>query len=264
MIELVDVIISYRGHDALAIPEASFGNGKVTAVVGRNGSGKSTLLRALAGIIPYRGSIRVDGDELSGIPHRERARRTAYLPQTLSTPAMDVATLVGHGRFSRLGPLRAMGADDRSAVQRAMELTDVWELRDRPVSELSGGERQRAYLAMVVAQDAPMLLLDEPGAHLDVAHRRDVARIMRRLADEGKGVVVASHDLPEMFAVCNEACVINRGTIGAWGDTGNDGLLLDAMGVCVRRIEGDGLLFPYALSDGDDTVGAAATDAARE
>ena len=113
MIELVDVIISYRGHDALAIPEASFGNGKVTAVVGRNGSGKSTLLRALAGIIPYRGSIRVDGDELSGIPHLERARRTAYLPQTLSTPAMDVATLVGHGRFSRLGPLRAMGADDR-------------------------------------------------------------------------------------------------------------------------------------------------------
>ena len=268
MIELVDVIISYRGHDALAIPEASFGNGKVTAVVGRNGSGKSTLLRALAGIIPYRGSIRVDGDELSGIPHRERARRTAYLPQTLSTPAMDVATLVSHGRFSRLGPLRAMGADDRSAVQRAMELTDVWELRDRPVSEISGGERQRAYLAMVVAQDAPMLLLDEPGAHLDVAHRRDVVRIMRRLADEGKGVVVASHDLPETFAVCNEACVINRGTIGAWGDTGsiveNDGLLLDAMGVCVRRIEGDGLLFPYALSDGDDTVGAAAADAVRE
>lgn len=253
MIELHDVCIAYRGREVLHANGIAFPRGRVTAVIGRNGSGKSTLLRAMAGIVAYRGSILVDGDELSGIPYRERAHRVAYLPQMLSTPAMDVETLVRHGRFARLGPFRSFSKVDSEKVRQAMELADVWDLRGRTVAELSGGERQRAFLAMVVAQDAPMLLLDEPGAHLDVVHRREVARIIRHLADGGAGIVLASHDLPETFAVCDTACIISRETIAA-GETGgiveNRELLLDAMGVCVRRIDGEGLAFPYALADG--------------
>lgn len=255
MIELRDIRVGYRGHEILAVDDLTFERGRVTAIIGRNGSGKSTLLRAMAGILPHAGSILVDGDELSSIPHRERARRVAYLPQTLSTPSMDVITLVGHGRFARLGPLRSLGEGDRDVIRRAMELADVWDLRDRMVSELSGGERQRAYLAMVVAQDAPMLLLDEPAAHLDVAHRRDVARILRRLADEGRGVVVTSHDLPETFVVSNDVCVINNGTIVVKDEVDSIAqsreLLMDAMGVCVRKVEANDLLFAYALVDCD-------------
>lgn len=252
MIELHGVTLSHGEKTVLHVDELTLPHGRVTAVVGRNGCGKSTLLKALVGIHPYSGSIRLDGDELSSLPHRERARRMAYLPQVLSTPAMSVETLVGHGRFARLGPLQALGTADRMAVQQALELTDLWDLRHRAVRDLSGGERQRAFIAMAVAQDTPMILLDEPGAHLDVTYRLEVARLMRRLADEGRGVVVTSHDLPEVFAVADDVCVINCETITAHGEVdrivSDSALLRDAMGVCVTRVEDDQLLLPYALS----------------
>ena len=113
-------------------------------------------------------------------------------------------------------------------------------------------ERQRAYLAMAIAQDTPMLLLDEPGAHLDVSHRLEAARIMRQLANEGRGVVVTSHDLPEAFSGCDDICIVNHATIVAQGTVdsiaADEALLRDAMGVCVRRVEGEDLVHHYSLS----------------
>ncbi|MDI9590295.1 MAG: ABC transporter ATP-binding protein [Acidobacteriota bacterium] len=251
MIGLRDVRVGYGERAVLQVDDLALAPGRITAVIGSNGCGKSTLLRALVGLLPYGGSIRVCGDELRDLPHRERARRVAYLPQVLQAPAMTVRTLVGHGRFSRLGPLQALGEGDERAIRHAMDLCDVWQLRDRAVRDLSGGERQRAYLAMAIAQDAPMLLLDEPGAHLDVAHRLATHRIMRLLASEGKGVVVTSHDVTETFTVCDDVCLIGRGTIKAYGEADRivteQDLLADALGVRVRRVEGEGLLFPYAL-----------------
>ena len=141
MIELREVTLGYGEQVLLRVDELTLPRGRITAVIGRNGCGKSTLLRALVGVLPYGGSIRLDGDELRSLSHRERARRVAYLPQTLSTPAMSVHTLVGHGRFARLGPLQSLSRADRSAIQQAMELTDVWELRHalvRDPSEASG------------------------------------------------------------------------------------------------------------------------------
>ena len=252
MIELREVTLGYGERVLLRVDELMLPRGRITAVIGRNGCGKSTLLRALVGVLPYGGSIRLDGDELRSLSHRERARRVAYLPQTLLTPAMSVHTLVGHGRFARLGPLQSLSRADRSAIQQAMELTDVWELRHALVRDLSGGERQRAYLAMAIAQDTPMLLLDEPGAHLDVSHRLEAARIMRQLANEGRGVVVTSHDLPEAFSGCDDICIVNHETIVAQGAVdsiaADETLLRDAMGVCVRRVEGEDLVHPYSLS----------------
>ena len=255
MIELHDLRAGYGGQVAASVDELRLEAGRITAVIGRNGSGKSTLLRAICRIIPHEGMVLVDGQDLARLSHRERARLVAYLPQTLSRPAMSVGTLVGHGRYARMGPLRSLGERDREAIAVAMEECGVSDLRNRMLGEVSGGELQRAYLAMTVAQDTPYLLLDEPAAHLDVTHRLEVHRLVRRLAQEGRGVIMTSHDLVEAFAVADEVCVMKHATIVASGPAtciaAREELLADAMGVCVRRIEGEGLLYPYALESAD-------------
>ena len=184
--------------------------------------------------------------------HRERARHLAYLPQQTVPARMDVLTLVSHGRYARLGPSQALGEADRQAVRHAMELTDTWVLRDRPVPSLSGGERQRAYLAMAVAQGAPTLLLDEPTASLDIAHRLEVGRLLRGLANEGMAVVATSHDLVASFTVSSRIVVISHATIAAVGTAdelvGEPDVLREAMGASVVRRQEEGLLYPYALA----------------
>ena len=255
MIELRDLRAGYGGRTAASVDELHLEPGRITVVIGRNGSGKSTLLRAICRVIPYEGTVLVDGQDMAKLSHRERAQLVAYLPQVLTRPAMSVGTLVGHGRYARLGPFRTLGESDLEAIRASMEECGVSGLRDRVLGELSGGELQRAYLAMVVAQDTPYLLLDEPAAHLDVAHRLEVHRLARRLAQEGRGVIMTSHDLVESFAVADEVCVMKHATIEASGPAtriaAQGELLADAMGVCVRGIEGEGLLYPYALAAAD-------------
>ena len=132
------------GGFTLAVESLELNDGQVSVLVGKNGCGKSTLLRCLAGVLPHEGSILLDGVELGGLGHRERARRLAYLPQELGCPHMDVYTLACHGRFATLGAVRTLGERDRRLVREAMELTGVWELRDRSLADVSGGELQRA------------------------------------------------------------------------------------------------------------------------
>ncbi|MEE1045596.1 MAG: ABC transporter ATP-binding protein [Olegusella sp.] len=252
MIELAGVGVSYGDKAVLRDVTYRFEPGTVTAVVGRNGSGKSTLLRAMVGLVPHVGSILIDGREVSEMGHRERARRVAYLPQQSVPARMDVLTLVSHGRYARLGPSQALGETDREAIRHAMELTDTWDLRDRLVPSLSGGERQRAYLAMAVAQGAPTLLLDEPTASLDIAHRLEVGRLLQGLAKEGIAVVATSHDLVASFTVSSRIVVVAHATIAAVGTpdelVGEPGVLREAMGASVVRQQGEGLLYPYSLA----------------
>ncbi len=210
MIGIRDLKVSYNGMTVLRVDQLDLPDRCVCALVGRNGSGKSTLLKALVGVVPSHGMITVDGDDLRSMSHLARARRMAYLPQSLSAPDMSVATLVAHGRYARLhGISRTLGTEDRNKVAEALELTDTTGLADRLLPELSGGELQRAYLAMVIAQDTGTLLLDEPEAHLDVEYREDVWRIVRKLAHQGRCVVMASHDLPETFSMADEIVVIH-------------------------------------------------------
>ena len=254
MIELSDMRLGYAGcgRTVLDIKRLSLEQSKVTAIVGRNGSGKSTLLKAIVGLVPCAGTIALDGRGLSCMGHRERALEVAYLPQTPPVPKLDVFTLVSHGRFAREGVVGTLGRHDLGAMRSAMELADVWELRDRMLGELSGGERQRAYLAMVIAQQTPMLLADEPTSQLDVAHVAQVTGVLRRLAEDGRGVVVTSHDLPAAFASADRLVVLGDGGVCAEGTPDElmerQDVLVRALGVGVRRMDVPGMLYPYVLT----------------
>ena len=144
--------------------------------------------------------------------HKDRARRIAYLPQQLSPARMDILTLASHGRFARMSFSKVMGEEDKKAVRRALERTGLWQERYRRVDTLSGGERQRAYLAMILAQDAEYMLLDEPAAALDIAHQIETMDLLKELASEGRGIVITSHDLPQTAAYSDRICLIDRGS----------------------------------------------------
>ena len=153
MIELSHVTCGYGGRAVVSVDDLCFGDGELTCVVGTNGSGKSTLLKAIAGALPHEGSICVDGLDVRGLSHRERAHHLGFLPQRLAVPAMSLRTLVGHGRFSRMGVSKVLGEGDRAVVREALELCELEGLEERQLESLSGGELQRAYLAMAIAQE---------------------------------------------------------------------------------------------------------------
>lgn len=251
MIEIRNMSSGYEGGTHIRIDDLTIRTGEMLGILGKNGCGKSTFLRALVGILPYQGSICVENIELRTIPRKARAKRIAYLPQQISMPRMSVYTLAAHGRYARMPFSKVLGEADRSAVDNALKTTGLWEMRGRRVDELSGGERQRAYLAMVLAQDADVLLLDEPASSLDIAHQMSMMSILRRLADEGRGIVVTSHDIPQSFCFCDRICLIRDGRAAAVAAppalASEKDLLRDVMGMSLVR--SDKGIYPYVLDE---------------
>ncbi|MGE0538565.1 MAG: ABC transporter ATP-binding protein [Dehalococcoidia bacterium] len=175
-------------------------DGGVTSIIGPNGCGKSTLLRALVRLMkPTGGAVILDGQLIHRLPTREVARRLGLLQQQPLPPeGITVEDLTRRGRYPHQSFLQPPSARDVEAVDRALELTAMTELRRRPVDQLSGGQRQRAWIAMALAQETELLLLDEPTTYLDVAHQIDVLDLVRRLnAEEGRTVVMVLHDVNE-------------------------------------------------------------------
>jgi iron complex transport system ATP-binding protein len=181
-------------HDlTIAIPE-----GHITALVGPNACGKSTLLRGLARLLaPRSGGVVLDGQDIHRLSSREVAMRLGLLPQSPVAPeGLTVEELVGRGRYPHQRWFRQWSTDDEAAVERALELTGTAEIRHRPVDELSGGQRQRAWIAMALAQETPLLFLDEPTTYLDLAHQVEVLDLLHRLnVEEGRTIVLVIHDL---------------------------------------------------------------------
>jgi ABC-type cobalamin/Fe3+-siderophores transport system ATPase subunit len=202
--------------------------GELLAVLGPNGSGKTTLLRILAGTLaPDRGRVELLGRPSTAWRRDEVARRVAVLPQSLELPAgFTVAEVVAFGRIPHARGAFGATAEDERAVGRALHDADATDLARRPVSELSGGERQRVLIAMALAQEPVLLLLDEPTVHLDVAYQLDLVRSLRRLADaRGVAVVAVLHDL-NLAAAHADRCVLLAG--GRLSPAGSDGRPLDA------------------------------------
>jgi iron complex transport system ATP-binding protein len=211
--------VALAGRNVLKNVSLSLSLGHLVALVGPNGAGKTTLLRALAGLIPSDGSIRVNGDALSSLPLRERAKRFGYLPQGhvvhWPLPARDIVAL---GRYPHgvTDPAR-LSPKDADAVLRAMQATDVVEFSDRRVTELSGGERSRVALARVLAVEAPVILADEPTASLDPRHQIDVMKNLRTAADKGVLVIVVTHDLGLAARFADHALVLSDGRLVSQG-----------------------------------------------
>lgn len=214
MIELNDLCVGYAGQAVLSHISMAIRPGEVLAILGPNGCGKSTLLRTAAGLIPpLSGAVLLDGQSLSSLSRRTIAQRISYLAQGRSVPDITARRLVLHGRFPYLSYPRRYRQEDHAAAHRALEAMDALSLAHRPLSELSGGQRQRVYLAMALAQDTQTIFMDEPTTYLDVGHQLEVMAAARRLASEGKAVVLVLHDLTlalrwaDRIALCQNGAV---------------------------------------------------------
>lgn len=217
---LEEVGFSIAGRVLLEPLSLDLGAGKVIGILGHNGSGKSTMVKLLARQQqPSRGVLSYAGRPIESWDNRAFARRVAYLPQqTPPAAGMLVKELVALGRYPWHGALGRFGRRDRDKVGEAMALTDIEPFAERLVDTLSGGERQRAWLAMLVAQDAQCLLLDEPIAALDLAHQMEVLTLVQRLSHEhGLGIVVVLHDVNMAARFCDELIALHSGRLVARG-----------------------------------------------
>lgn len=217
---LEGVSVAVEGRTLLHTLDLELPRGRVVGLIGHNGSGKSTLVKVLAGqLAPGSGLVRLGGRPLSAWNSRAFAREVAYLPQTPpATGGLNVRELVALGRYPWHGALGRITAQDRDKVEEAIALTDIAAFADRLVDTLSGGERQRVWLAMLVAQNAPCLLLDEPTSALDIAHQLEVLRLVRRLCHErGIGVIIVLHDVNMAARFCDELLALHSGRLVARG-----------------------------------------------
>ncbi|ALM82677.1 ABC transporter ATP-binding protein [Bordetella sp. N] len=218
---LKQVSYAIDGRQILSGLDLRIPAGKVVGIIGHNGSGKSTLVRLLARQIkPAAGEVHLGTEATAALSAREFARRVAYLPQQIpGAPGMTVKELVTLGRYPWLGPLRSQGPEDRRMIEHAMAVTHIEALAQRLVDTLSGGERQRVWLAMLVAQGAQCLILDEPISALDIAHQVEVLALLRRLCSEqGLSVVVVLHDIYMAGRYCDELIAMRAGRVVARGD----------------------------------------------
>ncbi|GGQ50159.1 ABC transporter ATP-binding protein [Kitasatospora griseola] len=197
--------------------------GAVTAVVGPNACGKSTLLRGLVRLLdPAAGTVTLDGADIHRMPAKALARRMGLLPQQPVTPeAVTVEALVRLGRYPHQRMLTPWSAADQAAVEGALRRTGTDVLRDRPVDQLSGGQRQRAWIALALAQDTDLLLLDEPTTFLDLRHQLDVLDLVADLhRDAGRTVVMVLHDLGQAARYADHLVVLDGGELAAAGPPG--------------------------------------------
>ncbi|ASM71004.1 MULTISPECIES: ABC transporter ATP-binding protein [Roseobacteraceae] len=194
----------------------TFPKGGLTGIVGPNGCGKSTLLRCLARVQqPDEGQIAFEGQPLAELAATERARRIAYLPQNPPIlPDMTIAGLVAKGRTPWRKAFRPLSGADHDAINRALRATGLFEIRSRRLTALSGGQRQRVWLALALAQDTPVILLDEPTAFLDLQHQLSLLRLLRQLADEQqRSIVMVLHELTLAGRFCDHLLGLRDGQL---------------------------------------------------
>ncbi|WP_101296735.1 ATP-binding cassette domain-containing protein [Halegenticoccus soli] len=213
------VTVDLGGVEALRDVNASVDRGWFVGLIGPNGAGKTTLLRTITGALtPDRGTVTVAGERIYALPSKEASRLVATVPQDTNLSfAFDVRETVAMGRTPYLSRFGRWTEGDETAVEAAMARTEVAELADRAITEISGGERQRVLLARALAQDAPVLLLDEPTASLDINHQIRTFELVRELVADGKTVLAAIHDLNLAAHYCDELLLLSDGAALASG-----------------------------------------------
>ncbi|MFF5002053.1 ABC transporter ATP-binding protein [Streptomyces phaeochromogenes] len=229
--------LGYGEREIISRLDVTLAPGRITVVVGPNACGKSTLLRAMARLLPpLAGSVLLDGRDIHRTPTKEVAAALGVLPQSPVAPdAIVVADLVGRGRYPHQGWIRRWTRADDEAVAAAMLATDVLDLADRSVDELSGGQRQRVWIAMALAQQTDVLLLDEPTTYLDISHQLDVLDLLTDL-NRARGVTLALvlHDLNLACRYADHLIAMKAGRIvaeGAPGDIVTESLVHEVFGL---------------------------------
>lgn len=241
MIEVQHLTAGYPGRAVLRDISLTVPRGSLSIVVGPNGCGKSTLLKALCGILPAEsGTIALAGKPLVSYSGTQRARTVSYLAQSRPVSDLTAGQMVLHGRFPYLSYPRRYRAQDLAAAQQAMEQMGILDLADAPLSTLSGGTRQKVYLAMALAQDTPVILLDEPTTYLDIAHQLQLLSHARALCRSGKTVVMVLHDLAAALQTADRLIVMQDGRLirqGSPEEIETSGCLDAVFGVHVGHVQ---------------------------
>ncbi|WP_440889022.1 Fe(3+) dicitrate ABC transporter ATP-binding protein FecE [Vibrio sp. WZ-1] len=219
MLETQNLSVAYGKHTIIPNLSVSIPKGKITALIGPNGCGKSTLLKTLVRINkPVSGEVMFEGKPLSSYGDKVLARSLSLLPQILVSPeGITVRKLVEYGRSPYVSHWGKLGKEDQVIVEQAMHDTGVFEFADQPVESLSGGQRQRAWIAMVMAQDTEVVMLDEPTTYLDMSHQVELMKLMQQMNSKGKTVVVVLHDLNQACRYCDHLVVLEKGQLVAQG-----------------------------------------------
>ncbi|WP_416353835.1 ABC transporter ATP-binding protein [Agrilactobacillus fermenti] len=215
-----NLTVNYGTHTIIKQMNVTFPKGEIIGLIGPNGSGKSTLLGALSGFHKLKtGRVVLEDHELHQFNAKKRARLLACLPQNPQAPGdITVRDLVGYGRYAYQHRWTADHEADRKAVQRAMVNANIQEFADTPIADLSGGQRQRAFIAMTLAQDSEILLLDEPTTFLDLPHQLEILKLVRVLNRElHKTIIIVLHDLNQAARFCDTLICLKQGTIAYQG-----------------------------------------------
>lgn len=237
-----DVTVGYGARTVIDGLDVAIPPGVITTIIGPNGCGKSTLLRTLTRLLkPTRGTVVLDGEDIGRLRTRDVAKKLGLLPQAPVAPeGLTVADLVARGRHPHQSWLRQWSSDDAGVVERALAMTGVADLADRPVDSLSGGQRQRVWISMTLAQGTDLLLLDEPTTYLDLAHAIDVLDLVDDLHESGCTVVMVLHDLNLATRYSDNLIVMREGSILAQGhprDVITAELLHEAFGLRAQVID---------------------------
>jgi len=243
MVELKALYAGYDKKEILHGITMAFAPGKVTVIVGPNGCGKSTLLKTVIGINKKTsGDILVDKVAAESLSARQMAQKIAYLPQNRAVPDITVLRMVLHGRFAYLDYPRRYREQDIDAAKKALRWVGLEEYKHQSMASLSGGMQQNAYIAMALAQDTPTVLMDEPTAYLDISNRIQTMQLAKRLADEGKAVVMVLHDLDMAMSYADNIAVMSDGKIikcGTAEEVFESGAIDNAFNIRLCRIKSD-------------------------